>query len=78
MKMSKWKEYKLKDITIKIGSGATPTGGSNSYKSEGISLIRSQNVLDFAFSYDGLAFIDKEQANKLNNVIVQESVKYFV
>jgi len=38
--MSDWKEYKLKDLTTKIGSGATPTGGSNAYKLEGISLIR--------------------------------------
>jgi len=69
--MSGWKEYKLKDLTTKIGSGATPTGGDNSYKIEGISLIRSQNVLDFQFSYDGLAFIDDEQAEALRNVTVQ-------
>lgn len=70
-KMSEWKEYKLKDLITKIGSGATPTGGDNSYKIEGISLIRSQNVLDFQFSYNGLAFIDKDQADALRNVIVQ-------
>jgi type I restriction enzyme S subunit len=69
--MSEWKESKLKDLTTKIGSGATPTGGDNSYKIEGISLIRSQNVLDFQFSYDGLAFIDDEQAEALRNVTVQ-------
>ncbi len=69
--MSEWKEYKLKHLTTKIGSGATPTGGDNAYKSEGISLIRSQNVLDFQFSYNGLAFIDEEQAEALRNVTVQ-------
>lgn len=69
--VSGWKECKLKDLTTKIGSGATPTGGDNSYKIEGISLIRSQNVLDFQFSYDGLAFIDDEQAAALHNVTVQ-------
>lgn len=68
-----WKEYKLKDITSKIGSGSTPTGGGNAYKAEGISLIRSQNVLDFKFSYNGLAFIDNEQADGLKNVIVEEN-----
>ncbi|MBS1760791.1 MAG: restriction endonuclease subunit S [Bacteroidetes bacterium] len=71
--MSEWKEYKLGEVTTKIGSGATPTGGSNAYKLEGISLIRSQNVLDFKFSYDGLAFIDDEQADSLKNVIIEES-----
>lgn len=63
----------LKDITTKIGSGATPTGGERSYKSEGISLIRSQNVLDFTFSKNGLAFIDDDQAKALDNVTVEEN-----
>ncbi len=62
---------KMKDICLKIGSGATPRGGKESYIDEGISLIRSQNVLDFAFSYDGLAHINEEQADKLRNVIVE-------
>lgn len=68
-----WKEYKLGSLTSKIGSGATPRGGSNVYKESGISLIRSQNVLDFKFSDSGLAFIDEEQAYELRNVIVQEN-----
>lgn len=71
--MFEWKIYKLKELTTKIGSGATPTGGGNTYKLKGISLIRSQNVLDFKFSYDGLAFIDDEQADGLRNVTVNEN-----
>lgn len=71
--MSEWRECKLVQITSKIGSGATPTGGGNAYKSEGISLIRSQNVLDFNFSDDGLAFIDELQADELRNVEVIEN-----
>ena len=63
---------KFKDICTKIGSGATPKGGKESYCEEGISLIRSQNVLDFAFSAEGLAFINDLQAEKLKNVIVEE------
>lgn len=62
----------LIEITSKIGSGATPRGGNSAYKSEGISLIRSQNVYDFSFSKKGLAFIDENQANKLNNVTLLE------
>ena len=61
------------DICEKIGSGATPRGGKEAYCKEGISLVRSQNVLDFVFSQDGLAFINDEQAKKLNNVVVQSS-----
>ena len=63
---------KMIDICEKIGSGATPRGGKEAYCDEGISLVRSQNVLDFAFSCDGLAHINDEQAQKLNNVEVHE------
>ena len=63
--------YKLKDICLKIGSGATPRGGKEAYCDEGISLIRSQNVLDFTFSRDGLAHINEKQAEKLSNVEVK-------
>jgi len=69
-KMNEWVETKLGSITSKIGSGATPRGGANSYKESGISLIRSQNVLDFQFATSGLVFIDEEQAAALKNVEV--------
>lgn len=71
--MEEWKEYKLGDICTKIGSGATPKGGKEAYLGGNISLIRSQNVLDFTFSEDGLANINDEQANKLKNVEVKEN-----
>lgn len=63
---------KMIDICRKIGSGATPRGGKGAYCDGGISLVRSQNVLDFSFSRDGLAYINDEQAQKLNNVEVLE------
>lgn len=69
--MSEWRKLPLKEITVKIGSGSTPTGGSGAYKETGVSLIRSQNVLDFSFTNNGLAFIDEEQAHALRNVIVE-------
>ena len=71
--MEVWKEYKLGEVCTKIGSGATPKGGKESYLGGNISLIRSQNVLDFTFSNDGLAYISDEQANKLKNVEVKEN-----
>lgn len=70
--MSEWAAVLLKDVTTKIGSGATPTGGGEAYKESGISLIRSQNVLDFKFSVNGLAFIDDDQAYNLRNVILEK------
>lgn len=63
---------KFKDICTKIGSGATPKGGKEAYCEDGISLIRSQNVLDFTFSAGGLVYINELQAEKLKNVIVEE------
>jgi len=69
--MEEWKEYKLGEICTKIGSGATPKGGKEAYLGGDTSLIRSQNVLDFSFSWDGLAYIDDEQAAKLNGVIIE-------
>jgi type I restriction enzyme S subunit len=67
-----WVEKPIAKIASKIGSGATPKGGQHSYKPEGISLIRSLNVYDREFKYDDLAFLDDEQAEKLDNVIVQQ------
>ncbi len=68
-----WEEKKLKQITSKIGSGATPRGGQKSYKESGTSLIRSMNVHDDGFRDKKLAFIDDEQASKLDNVTIQEN-----
>ena len=66
-----WETNKLIDITTKIGSGATPKGGKESYQDEGISLIRSMNVHKGVFKYDQLAHIDDEQAKRLDNVTVR-------
>ena len=66
-----WREVRLGDICEKIGSGATPKGGKETYRTSGISLIRSQNVFDFGFSDDGLAYISESQADKLKNVCVE-------
>lgn len=67
-----WVENNLKSLTTKIGSGATPRGGEESYKSKGISLIRSLNVHDLGFKYRKLAFLDDVQADELSNVEVQQ------
>jgi len=67
-----WKLAICKDVTTKIGSGATPKGGNASYKQQGISLIRSMNVYNNKFNYIDLAFIDEEQAEKLKNVTVSK------
>ncbi|MFD2554591.1 restriction endonuclease subunit S [Sphingobacterium tabacisoli] len=66
-----WDVKTLKELCLKIGSGSTPSGGNESYKNEGISLIRSLNIHQNKFKYKDLAFIDDKQADKLKNVIVE-------
>ena len=64
-------KHSLSEICSKIGSGATPKGGKESYIEDGISLIRSTNVFDYSFSYSELAHITQEQADALSNVEVK-------
>lgn len=68
-----WNVRKLQTICEKIGSGSTPTGGKESYSISGVSLIRSTNIFDYNFSFEDLAFINDEQANKLKNVEIYEN-----
>lgn len=56
-----WKQVLLREVTSKIGSGATPRGGKESYQTEGITFIRSMNVHDGRFEYKDLAHITDEQ-----------------
>ena len=66
-----WRVSRLVDVTTKIGSGATPRGGKESYQKKGIRLIRSLNIYDYRFEMANLAFINDEQAEQLNNVTIQ-------
>ena len=65
---------KLKDLCLKIGSGATPRGGNNVYLDKGnYTLIRSQNVYNEGFSEHGIVYISDSDAKKLDNVSVEEN-----
>lgn len=55
-----WEMETLDRLTEKIGSGITPTGGSEIYKSSGVLFIRSQNVLIGRLAIEDAAFITKE------------------
>lgn len=68
-----WETVKLGDVCSKIGSGATPRGGSTVYIEKGITFIRSQNVYNLSFNYSGLVFINDEAATKLKGVTIKES-----
>lgn len=62
---------RLGDHCLKIGSGATPKGGKETYLESGpVALIRSQNIYNDGFKPAGLAFISADQAKKLDGVAV--------
>ena len=64
--------YRLGDHCSKIGSGATPKGGKDAYLDSGpFTLIRSQNIYNDGFKPAGLAFINADQARKLDGVSVE-------
>lgn len=65
-----WSISKLSDLTTKIGSGATPRGGSSTYLAHRIkyALVRSQCVHDRSFDIEALSFITDQQASGLRGV----------
>lgn len=65
---------KLGSLCSKIGSGATPRGGSKVYLESGkFALIRSQNVRNDRFDVNGLVFIEEKNAKQLANVEVESA-----
>ena len=68
-----WEKVKLGNVCIKIGSGATPKGGSTIYIENGTTFIRSQNVYNLRFDYSGLVHINDSAAQKLKGVAIQEN-----
>ena len=71
---SEWPLVKLGDYCCKIGSGATPKGGSSVYLDSGdVCLIRSQNIYNEGFDEGGLVYIDEIAATKLRNVVVEHN-----
>jgi type I restriction enzyme S subunit len=67
------KSVRLRDVCVKIGSGATPRGGKDAYKGGATSLIRSQNIYNDGFHRNGLVYIDEAQSTDLKNVEVMPS-----
>jgi type I restriction enzyme, S subunit len=62
-----WHLGKLKDYTLKIGSGITPRGGSKVYDKKGIPLIHSQNVHFDGLRLDDVAYISESIHNEMKN-----------
>ncbi len=55
-----WDCSRLGDLTMRVGSGITPTGGERVYVSEGRPFLRSQNVGWGVLDLHDLAFITDE------------------
>ncbi|MCE9552915.1 MAG: restriction endonuclease subunit S [Planctomycetes bacterium] len=68
-----WQVKRLGSFCTKIGTGATPRGGSEVYLNSRVShaLVRSQHVFDRRFDVSGLAFISDLHARELRNAEVQ-------
>ncbi|WP_010136327.1 restriction endonuclease subunit S [Ochrovirga pacifica] len=62
-----WEFCKIKNVTQKIGSGVTPRGGAEVYRSSGVPLIRSQNVYFDGFKLENVAYITKDVHNLMIN-----------
>ena len=69
-----WTVARLRDLTSKIGSGATPRGGEKAYlqKRQNYALIRSQSVHDRYFDTSSVSFIADDQAHSLRNAEVRD------
>lgn len=66
-----WDVRKLKYLTSKIGSGKTPKGGSEIYVSEGIPLLRSQNIHFDSVRWDDVVYITDEINKTMWSTIVK-------
>lgn len=68
-----WDVDMLENLTDKIGSGVTPTGGSEIYRKEGVLFLRSQNILINKLDISDVAYI----SNKIDESMFSSSVKRF-
>lgn len=62
-----WLVKTINDITIRVGSGVTPTGGSEVYSDSGVIFVRSQNVTNSGLLLDDVAFIDTLTHEKMRS-----------
>ncbi|PFJ96335.1 restriction endonuclease subunit S [Priestia megaterium] len=67
-----WEQCNLGNISTKIGSGKTPKGGDKNYKSEGIPLLRSQNIFNDKVNFNDVVYITPEIDENMANSRVQK------
>ncbi len=67
-----WDIKRLKRLATKIGSGKTPSGGAERYVSDGIMLLRSQNVHFRGLQLSDVAFIDATTDDEMAGTRVRD------
>ncbi len=55
-----WKLKTIDDLSVRVGSGVTPRGGSEVYTHEGVLFVRSQNVHFNGLDLSDVAYIDQK------------------
>ena len=68
-----WEVVKLGELSNKIGSGITPTGGETVYQSSGRFFIRSQNVGLGSLLLDDVAYISDEIHSTFKNTEIKQN-----
>jgi type I restriction enzyme S subunit len=68
-----WGVACLGEITTKVGSGITPTGGERVYKKDGRPFLRSQNVGWGLLLIDDIAFIDDYTHNSFKTTEIHDN-----
>lgn len=66
-----WSACALKQLTTKIGSGKTPSGGAEVYTTKGIMFLRSQNVYNTGLELNNVSYISEEIDAEMSNTRVQ-------
>jgi type I restriction enzyme S subunit len=62
-----WEVVRLRHLTMKIGSGVTPTGGALTYVDNGVPLLRSQNILFGKIDFETAVRIDNQVHERMSN-----------
>lgn len=65
-----WDIINIGRITTKVGSGKTPSGGSESYANKGVLFLRSQNIYDTGLVLDEPTYISDEIDADMKNTRV--------
>jgi type I restriction enzyme, S subunit len=68
-----WESRELGPMTLKVGSGITPTGGDKNYKATGRPFVRSQNVGWGVLILDDVAYIDEEMHRSFDSTEIVTS-----